>query len=248
MEALRRRQPVRARALAHRNHASDRGSPVPSAFTLIELLVVVSTISLLAALLLPALNRTKAGARSTACKNNLRQTGLALGVYLTDFEKYPTVDSDPYRILVPYCGGCTNVVACPAVPASEIWAWLYGCNDDGTGVLGLGGLDPAHQRPVPESLVLVPCDMLAYGDGVFGWPAGFGYPGFYWSGLHGDHLVNAVFCDAHVESSRSDLLPHRMLETAPWGPRPYGAFIPDSALARRWNRDNQPHPETWPQQ
>ncbi len=212
-------------------------------FTLIELLVVIAVISIVVALLLPALSRTKAAARSTACKNNLRQTGVALGLYLIDFEKYPTLGSDPYRILVPYCGGNTNVLKCPSAQRfEEMGVWSYCYNVWGTGSLGLGYLDPVIYTPVPESAVLAPSDMLAYGDGIMGWLAGFGYPGLYWSGLHGDHRVNAVFCDAHVESSRCDLLPHKASGTLP----SFADFIPDAAHAKRWNRDDQPHAETWP--
>src|SRR5690349_12661425 len=59
------------------------------AFTLLELLVVIAVIAILAALLLPALGRAKLASRTAACKSNLHQLGLALRMYVDDFQKYP---------------------------------------------------------------------------------------------------------------------------------------------------------------
>ncbi len=75
-------------------------------FTLIELLVVIAVIAILAAMLLPALSRSKAQALSIKCKNNLHEMSLAFRMYVDDTKAYPYGSYFPYNFwylaLQPY--------------------------------------------------------------------------------------------------------------------------------------------------
>ncbi len=155
-------------AVSPRPEATESGNPLPvrrismslerssapalhrraqAGFTLVELLVVMAIISVLAGMLLPALEKTLNTARQIYCASNLKQTGVGFALYQGD-----AAGQMPYFILtrpsgtvgswgecmlmrswpssifpyhdntdVYYCPGDANRAGRPATPAANIW-------------------------------------------------------------------------------------------------------------------------------
>jgi len=124
-------------------HSSVRPVPSRHGFTLIELLVVIAIIAILAALLLPALAKTKIKAQGIICLNNGKQMMLAWRLYVEDNQdKVPSAWSGPGEWITgyldsdtsnssnwdvdrdikksplwPYCGHSVGIWKCPGDPS-----------------------------------------------------------------------------------------------------------------------------------
>ena len=110
------------------------------AFTIVELLVVVAIISLLIAILLPAIGKAKDGALVTQSIANLNNLGKANATYGADWQdRQFTACADDYGSVAGVCGTYIGSVACPP---QQILGW-----DAGGGLWGYwlgGGLCPGN--------------------------------------------------------------------------------------------------------
>jgi prepilin-type N-terminal cleavage/methylation domain-containing protein/prepilin-type processing-associated H-X9-DG protein len=97
----------------------------PRGFTLIELLVVIAILAILVSLLLPAVQQARESARTTQCKNNLRQIGLALHNYADVYSGYM-----PFHVGEGDMTDKRQSAMLALLPFAENNTLMYRCPDD----------------------------------------------------------------------------------------------------------------------
>jgi len=201
--------------------------PKRRGFTLIELLIVIAIIAIIAAMLFPVFARAREKARQTTCASNFRQLGMALHMYVGDYDEVlpyvvPTFwDNSCYSgkawdlvhrastnkayivdLLQPYLKN-TQVLFCPSVPLQgKIWVDENITTADNLTAYqfnGTGMCNGDPWRPPPSLASVVDPSQAAVGMELILNTHRPSQPSFH---AHSEG-VNVLYLDPHVKWTRS---------------------------------------------
>jgi prepilin-type N-terminal cleavage/methylation domain-containing protein/prepilin-type processing-associated H-X9-DG protein len=227
-------------------------------FTLIELLVVIAIIAILAAILFPVFAKARDQARKASCGSNMRQLGLALNMYVQDFDE--TLPGQPQpgtlpdfladtaprnwcRELYPYYKN-RQLLICPSAVDSG-WVGKAKTSYMVNGVVSRDKGMTLAQIPHPAEIVFLE-ECTYYGPFAIGRPHDWGNGTYQWwhyapwdpkmtrlpdyEAYHATHGegANFVYCDGHTKFK-----PYRQLRSGDFGLVPDEAYEPTLAQSNK---------------
>ena len=214
--------------LRERRDGQPRLVPAQFGFTLIELLVVISIITVLVALLLPALKKAKDSVRQVNCLNNLKQLHLAIVIYAENENRNhlifttspPDLGTNWHRSVWTVLTGETrsDFTAAHGVIRKSNGSWVYRCPFDlqPTPVHDPWFSYSCNKNPIDtkfegRSDVLLLMDFDHYLANGF-----TSNLNFFWPRRHPQNNVNIFFEDGHASQREQEEVPDRIMDPGFW--------------------------------